>query len=256
MQSFATYKSTVKPSVLILGAPGSGKTTLATMLGRCHVIELDNNIEGPFTYLTSIGAPCRATFDLPMVDAAGKLISRESRWSAMNKCIEAAVKADPTIDTLVIDGLTSLVDIALDEVRRQMKRAFGNPVAGTPDAPLQIQDWGCFAKLMVEWLTKLRASGLVLVVTAHTNVEKDDMAGYLKHFIAVPGQLRNTIAGMFTECWKCSVKNVGTGDTAHYDYFINTVGTSTEDALGLKSGRQIKPNTKVDFAALNKLLYS
>lgn len=260
--SFGKNTIISKPAVLIVGPPGTGKTVLASMLGKPFIIELDNNIAGAFSYLESIKAPCQASYSVPHVKEGGGVVERMNRWKAMNDDIHAAL-ADPNIDTIVIDSLSSLIEIALDEVRRQAIASGdtkapkpGDPVKGIPDTPLRIQDWGSFQSLLRHWFILLRASGKVIVVTGHVVVEKDELTSVLQQAINMPGKFAHEVAGLFTEVWSTEIREERKDGKINYKYFITTRPNLAQRALGLKSGSQLPPAVEVDFAALNKLLYA
>lgn len=252
--SFANSRAS-KPAILIVGPPGTGKTTLASMLGKPYLIELDNNIAGAFSFLSSIKAQCVANYSVPHVREDGTVVPRGERWKAMNTDIHAAV-ADPNIDTIVIDSLSSLIEVALDEVRRQQGRKIGDPVAGIKDEPLQIQDWGAFGALLRQWFILLRASGKVLVVIGHVVVDKDELTSVLQQYINMPGKFAHEVAGLFTEVWSTEIREERKDGKVSFKYFITTRPNIAQRALGLKSGSQLPPAMEVDFAQLNKLIYS
>jgi len=259
--SFSSKTPASKPAILIIGPPGTGKTVLASMLGRPYIIELDNNIAGAFSYLKLAGANCNAKYSVPHIKEDGGVVPRLDRWKAMNADINEAV-ADPDVDTLVIDGLSALIEIALDEVRRQAiltgdpkAPKIGDPIKGTPDMPLRIQDWGSFGALLRHWFIALRASGKTLVVTGHVVIDKDELTSILQQMINLPGKFAHEISGLFTEVWSTEIREETKDGKKTFKYFITTRPSPAQRSLGLKSGNQLPPAVEVDFAQLNKLIY-
>lgn len=253
--NFSNFKETSRPAILLAGPPGTGKTVTLSMLGTPFIIELDNNHAGAFNFLQSIKADCKATVSVPFIRDDGTIVPRAERWKAMNAAITAGL-SNPLCTTLGIDSLSALIEIGLDEVRRQQNRKIGDPVKGEKDEPLQIQDWGAFKGLMRQWFINLRAAGKVLVVTAHITTYKDELTGILQEFINFPGQFAEEIAGLFTEVWLTDIEEKRNGSTVEYIYTIRTRPQPSQRKIGLKSGIQLPPKVPVDFANLNKLLFS
>ena len=252
--SFTSKTPASKPAILIIGPPGTGKTVLASMLGRPYIIELDNNIAGAFSYLTTISADCKAEYSVPHIQADGSVLPRDKRWAAMNADIMEACKRTD-IDTIVIDSLSSLIEVALDEVRRQQGRKIGDPVKGIKDESLQQSDWGAFGGLMRQWIILLRASGKVLVVTGHSVTDKDELTSILQQYINFPGKFAHEISGLFTEVWSTEIREETKDGKKTFKYFITTRPSPAQRSLGLKSGNQLPPAVEVDFVQLNKLIY-
>lgn len=260
------YKSTSKPAILIIGPPGTAKTT--TVLGafpRPLVIEIDNNISGAAKFLTDEKIDLsQILLDIPHLKADGTLVPRQDRWRTMTTNLKNALEKDNKesggdftkmkIQTIFVDSLTGLLEYALDEVRRQQGRAIGDDDKGTKDDPLQIQDWGAFGALMRHFFIKLRATNRILAVSGHTVTDKDDLGGFLKQFINCPGKFREEIAGLFTECWKTSIEKVG----EDFVRMITTVPTPSarDDSLGLKSALRLGNKFKVDYKKINQALLS
>ena len=259
MNSFTSFKKSSLPSILFVGEPGTGKTATAAMIGRPLIVDLDNNVSGAFAYLQSINAPCKADFIVPHKTESGDLVARGKRWKAMNDGIIEAIakaKADKNpYTTLVIDSCSSFIEIILDEVRILQKRKIGDLMKSIPDDPLQIHDWGVFKALFREWVLRLKSAGLVLIFTAHMNVEKDEMTGIQMYFINVPGQFRNEIAGLFSEAWLATVTENKKDGKVTYSYEIRTRQNSSQK-LGLKSGIQLQAREPVNYEELNKRIFS
>jgi DNA polymerase III delta prime subunit len=259
MNSFSTFKKSSLPSILFVGEPGTGKTATSAMIGRPLIVDLDNNVSGAFSYLASVNAPCKADFIVPHLTETGEQVPRGKRWKAMNdSIIESIAKAKAEKNpytTLVVDSCSSFIEIILDEVRRLQGRKISDLFKGIADEPLKIQDWGVFKGLFREWVLRLKASGLVFILTAHMNVEKDEMTGIQMFFINVPGQFRNEIAGLFSECWISTITEEKKDSKISYRYEIRTRPGPGQKSLGLKSGIQLQPREPVNYEELNKRIF-
>lgn len=244
MKSFASYKTDTKPALLIVGPPGTGKTTIAcTAFPNPYVIEIDNNIDGTFRFMEREKIQRDVRFDVPHMDDKGQIVPRLNRWKTMTDNINKARQEWPEMRTIVIDSLTGLTDYAIDEVRRQQSRVVDDPQKG--DAEIRIQDWGAFAALLRKFFITLRASNLIVVVIAHVMHDKDELAGYTKEFIKCPTSFKDEIAGLFTECWRTSIEERVVSGSKQYVRVIQTVPGPRQDALGLKTSLSV--GNKFDF---------
>lgn len=235
-------------ALLLLGPPGSRKTTLCTQLPRPCIIECDNNINGPARFTKNSGLKTDVEVKIPLFDTAGKIILPGARWDRTCLLTNEAINS-PDFDTVVVDSLTTLVDFALDKIRVVQGRGApteANPIGGA----LQIQDWGAFATLMKHFIVTTKASGKLIVFTGHVMTDKDELGGYLKQFIACPGQLKETIAGYFDDCWILSMEE----DKGVYTNMLRTVPALRQDALGLKTSLGLLPKQPVDYNKINELL--
>ncbi len=253
--SFSNFKSATKPAILIAGPPGTCKTTISSMIGTPHIVELDNNIDGPFRYIAKSGLPCKAQFSVPHIKPDGTLVPRQDRWKAMTDAINQNRKDHPECDTDVIDSLTSLVAVALDQVRVLQKKKIGDPERGIADDAISQPDWGVFGGLMTQFLLTMRASGRTLVLLAHLKYETDEIDKIIKQCIACPGQTGDTISGLFTDVWLTGWEERGTGASRVQVPVIRTVPSGIrESRLGLKSGLQLPTKFDVDLSKINQLV--
>lgn len=266
-----------KPAVLICGPPGTGKTVLTLCFPRPYVIEIDNNLDGPMKFLADRKLLPLVKYDMAHLDDEDKLLPPDKVWMTLGRRLNAAMR-DPTIDTIVIDSLTALVDLMMDEVRRVTimsgdqnapkladatkadlftESPQERPVGGT----YRIQDWGTFLTFCRKFFTKLRLTNKLVVVTAHIDLDKLEGSTVYQHFIKVPSSYKNEIAGQFTDCWYTEIetRNKPTGQnsaTQEAVWTITTVPMPGMKALGLKSCLGLKPKQDVDLPALIKLLAS
>jgi hypothetical protein len=264
--SMASAKCSSKSRILLIGAPGSGKTVLGCMLPKPLILDLDNNIEGPITFITEqkILTESEANDVIivrPFIDGDGNLVKRADRWTCMGRAITAYLKEYPDRQTIFIDSLSAVVAAAMDEVRRQGKIYIAEDELGdskdlnkTVDEPLRIQDWGAFVTLLEQLFIRLSGRNLNLVVSAHTkDDEVGEGTGVYKTFINCPGSFREKVAGMFSESWLISREIKGAGATATSEVYIQTAAGGKLSPLGLKSAKQIGAKVLVDLTKIKKL---
>lgn len=269
-------------SILLIGAPGTGKTFLASCLPAPYFANADNNLNGvirrrkelnltsPIYFdelnftsekedLTSIGMTESQINALPIstVDnIKGYVIPREWRCRRLSKCLSAAL-TDPRIHTIVLDSMTTINEILMDDVLRQQGqilpkkgnatlRSFFDTSNSTLDPVLEFAHWGAFGKMMKMLLNTLKSSGKLIVFICHT-AAKDNEIGVSQDFIAVPGQLKDVISGYFEECWL--LKSVLRGNSIDRQ-LITTPTRESQTTLGLKSAAGLPPTTLLDIPKL------
>jgi len=217
MKSATDTTPSIPMSLIILGAPGTGKTTLATQFPKAYFLNADNNIEGSIRWLkdnnrnadffyddissatkeelSKANIPDLELKDLPTEGEC--IVKRQWKYRYMAMLLNEAVGSDK-IKTIVLDSLTSLTEVTLDEVRRQAGRAMGDPFgAKTVDDMLQRQDWGANMSLVKNLIFQLMGSGKRLVLIGHLKIDKDELTGIMQEYIAIPGQLSTQIALWF-----------------------------------------------------------
>lgn len=220
-------------AIIIVGDPGTRKTTLALHFPSPYFLDCDGNMAAPVEQ-TGIRD---FFYDSAVRDDDGKLIHPADRFIHCVKCLNAAA-IDPRIKTIIIDSLTTFSDIVLSEVLRQ---EFGSAAvtSAAKDAAdfktMRIQDWGKFAKLMKNFFSQLRTCGKTVVVIAHNSIDKDEADSRYKTFLNVPGQAKNTLSGLFTDCWNTVCIVTGIGPTLKHDFMVRTLPINDNDHRGIKS---------------------
>lgn len=259
MKSSDSFTISLPNSILILGRPGSAKTTLALQFPKPFVLDCDQNMKGPVRYLAArLGKMPWFKHDTPLTDKTGAPTSRQTRMDRVKELLEEAV-ADPEIETIIIDSLTTLVDFIFDKIRATATGTnapkFGDGKK-TQDEPLRIQDWGVFANVLKQLIFWLKASGKRIVFIGHISTDKDEVSKMILHTIACPGMLGDIISGLFEEVWQTEVKSTGADASLKADYKVRTVGDARSEALGLKSAGGIGAYISADAPAIIAKLLS
>ena len=194
MKNSATEKPASSFALLLIGRPGSGKTTLACQFPSPYLLDCDNNLGGPIRHL---GSSHPFFYDTVNIDDSGAEVPPLSRYQRAAKLLETAC-ASPDISTIIVDSITTFHEYILDEVRRQQRLS--------PGSTLQIQHWQSVAHLWKTIISTLRTTTHNIIFTGHTKLEKDELDGTILHHILIQGQMKDQIAGLFTDCWLAYVE--------------------------------------------------
>lgn len=250
MNLASTY--TQPTSVLLLGTPGAGKSTLAAQFPDCFVLDCDENYAGPIRYLNSQPNPPKFYIGSPLYAADGKSVPPQDRFRRAMVLLDEAANSD-LIKTIVVDSLTTFVDMVLYEVMREQGRKIGDfsfktSTSKAMDEQLQIQDWGFFLGTMKKVIFSLKGTGKTIVFTGHIKVREDEVSKLLRQAVAVPGQFADIISGLFSEVWLLERETKRTSAGSEELYFVTTFpsgkidqGLGLKSACGLKSGSKIEP---------------
>lgn len=251
--------STPKGAWLLIGTPGSGKTTFLTQCPGIYIFDLDNNMEGPRNTINQYGLSGEAEYDIPYLDTNGKLVPRTDRYVQLAAKVDAKL-LDPKYPIIGIDGLTSLIPIMLDEVRRQQNKKLTEPIGGSVSIThkvdtdnLTLPEWGAFQTLLRHFIWTCKASGKLVIFTAHIMTDKDEMKGCLKSYISCPTSIKETLPGMFDEAIKLVKTEEGAPKKTVIKIHNIPAASEREEALGLKSSLWKSNGEILDFAKLKTL---
>lgn len=197
--------------LMLLGGAGSGKSTFASRFPKPFFLSLDKNLRGPAAVMATEGKTDIGYFDEFDVDDNGKELDIGLRFNRV-ALVLSAICADPAWETVVIDNATILSDYIMADILRQQNRK--TPI---------IQDWGTFGGAWKMFLAKLRSANKKVILIVHERLEKDDLDGSLRYFLAIPGQTGDILPTLVTDVWRCEVEEKLVGTTRQHVRQIRVV---------------------------------
>lgn len=202
-------KTTIgRPKFLLVGGPGSGKTTQAlTLYGKTFAYLFDPSA------LTSLqGADIEYEMFVPeSVSMAAHALKKgvgdpttksdaADIYLAWEKDFEKKLKEGffEDIDNILFDSLTTFADIVMDRILRLNNREGRWP---------QQDDWTAqMSTLRNVFRTLTGQPGKILIATAHDQLKQDEITTRMINQIMVTGQLRVKLPLLFSDIWhmECS----------------------------------------------------
>jgi hypothetical protein len=214
MHHSENYQSNLSRGILLLGQPGMGKTTTALSIATPipYIADCDNNLAGAVNVLQN---RVKFLYDIPDLES-----DYTQRFNKLADCIKEA-STEPTVGSFIIDSFTKVQDYICDDIMRQQNRKV-----------MQLQDWGLFLNVMKRTITMLRSSQKLFIATAHIKPEKDEVAGYVRFFPALAGQIQHVIGALFSDVWLCDCEE----KAGKHNYIIRTMPNTfyaLKNSLGL-----------------------
>lgn len=219
MKPATAFKPSHSCAVLLVGEPKSGKTRTMFSFPKPAIIDADMNLASGARVL-----PGDKTwwYFQPALNDDGTEVPLENRWM---RCVDEtkAMLKNPDVQTVVIDGLGVMCEWIMAHIVKVNKAAGTNKTG-----KMELRDYGDLARLLREYIMMLRLPGKYIVVTSHQSAEKDELTGALRYSLAIPGQSKETLGGLFTDVWATMASNIG----GKVKYEIRTKPTGLHVALG------------------------
>lgn len=183
-------------SLLMKGPPGAGKTTKAAYFPRPCFFNFDNNLSG----LRKLPPEVQKRIKIvnPRLGPDGKPLKAEAIWKRFVDLLEV-VLADPEVDTVIIDSLTTMAECLMDKILG----------SGDPSKRVEIQHWGDFQRYL-KWLGEevlcAPDRDKHIVFLAHEVMERDDLTSSIQYVLNIGGSLKTSYDLFFTDCWRVYTK--------------------------------------------------
>lgn len=214
-QPSTAYRAENSFGLLLLGEPLRGKTNTSMLFPDPYFLDADDKLNNAIQRFKSK----RFWFDKLNVDENGKQIDAKDRWNRAVACLKAAALV-PEIKTIVVSSLTPLVDALQYHIMNVDKDSSKLMVAG--EKVMQQTYWTPFRELLQRLILGLRTTGKYVVVECHEEPIKDEITGEVRYTPMIPGQLRNKLASVFSDVWRCETREkFGTGGSST-EYYVRT----------------------------------
>jgi hypothetical protein len=246
-------------TIMIVGAPGAGKTTLALQFPRPYIFDADNKLRGPLRHITSLGIdPKTIKYDHGTVDENGTPIKPLQRYQHMVKCLTAAAK-DETIDTIIIDSGTAIQEYIKNDIFRQR---VPNVKSNTPlineanleRAQLTEPEWGIYGRYWNSLVTEMQTLGKIVIFTMHFENRSLNEGAITEVALAVQGQTRYKLAGLFSDVINPFTKTEGFGENMKVKRYLRTIPVNENDQRGLQSALGLKPIEELTDATTKAII--
>lgn len=226
-------KSAEPRAILLMGPPGSFKTTFLLQFPNLFVVDCDKNLDGPETHLRQKGFGISYTYTQPSVKDDGTAIDPADCYQRILTILQEEVKPRPEFKWVGIDGLSSINEYIIRKIMHEQKISY-----------MEARNWSTFKSDAIGLIySKLRHLGRNIIVTAHeTRIETNDKKNMMEKILIgyepfIQSKVSEMLGGFFTDVWRISCKfapgdkiewTLQTMKIPFYDQLKNSLGLPPE----------------------------
>lgn len=194
-----------KTTLLLKGAPGTGKTYLCGQLPDAVVINMDNNLSG----LRQLPEGTRNKLRIvnPRFSEDEKQLPGPKVFDNMIKQL-TKVCEDDSVKTIILDSVTTMAELLMDKI-------IGS---SNPSVAAKIQHYGEFTRYM-KWFGDdlLCAQDLDknIVFIAHEQLIMDSTTQETKYALNMVTKMKDSFELYFTDCWRTYTKVPTAGEVQY-----------------------------------------
>lgn len=179
------------PSILFLGPPGCGKTTLAMQFPSPHFLDCDENLAGPDRFLRNDAGrkDLSYTYDSIRYDDNDKAVPMDYLWDRYIKKFEESISGPGK--TIITDSLTGLDEFNIQVTAREAGGIL----------KLAQQHWIPFRSRMKALTIKMRQTGKINIVCCHQEVKYDEKGNARHYDVTLSSKLSDHFGWVFTDVW-------------------------------------------------------
>jgi hypothetical protein len=184
-------------AILLLGPPGSFKTTLAMQFPKVAFMDCDRNLDGPEKWIRKTNPNLSYGFENINTDDNGKEVPPWDKFDRLQMKLKE-VQSNPEVETVVIDTMTMVNEFIVQKVLKEQGQSLMRPM---DYQPMKSYYW----RLLVGGI---RGCGKTTIVTCHEvimtkpgkTVMTEEIVGYKP---SVSGGIADYFGGFFTDIWRC-----------------------------------------------------
>jgi adenosyl cobinamide kinase/adenosyl cobinamide phosphate guanylyltransferase len=233
-----------KPTILLQGGAGSGKTTFACRFQKVGIVNLDHNLNGPVTVFNRENRKdiiAAVTVTSTRTNKDKKAIHTHEQWDRMLEILTAYCN-DDRIETIVVDSLTVIKNILCAHIMHKYP---------TKTKAMELQSWGIFEQMIQTMLTQLRAVNKFKIFTGHEHTHQDEDKISRTHLL-LPGKSRDMFPALVSDVLRLSVRPTLVGGKMLNVHWCSSA--QSEKQPGLKHTFMLPVEFEASQANVDKIL--